>query len=296
MKKYITIDIGGTAIKYGIIDQNEEFIHTDDKNTDAHKGGKHIANTVCEIISTYLESYKDIQGVCISTAGMVDTKKGSIIYSGKQIPDYIGINWKEIIKEKFNLKASVENDVNCAGLSEAISGAGKDKKIVLCLTIGTGIGACMVEDGEVYHGNSYSGFEVGYLKLKDGDFQDIASTTALVENVKNIKKDYKEEINGKIIFEWIKQNDEEVIKQMDKLIDNICIGIANICYTVNPSIVILGGGIMEQKDYLLPRIKQTMKNHLIELIYKNTEFDCAHHKNKAGMLGAYYNYINEYGK
>ena len=263
MKKYITIDIGGTAIKYGIINQNEEFVHTDDKNTDAYKGGKHIVDTVSRIISSYLEKYENIQGVCISTAGMVDTQKGSIIYSGKQIPDYIGTNWKEIIKERFNLKASVENDVNCAGLSEAISGAGKGKKIVLCLTIGTGIGACMVEDCKVYHGNSYSGFEVGYLKLKDGDFQDIASTTALVENVKKIKKDYKEEINGKIIFEWIKQNDEQVIKQMNKLIDNICIGISNICYTVNPSIVILGGGIMQQKEYFLPKIKQTMKKYLI---------------------------------
>lgn len=296
MKKYIAIDIGGTAIKYGIINEKAEFEDDKSIDTNAYKGGEHIVQTVKKIISHYKKEYEDIKGVCISTAGMVDAQKGSIIYSGKQIPNYIGTNWKDIVKQNFNLNVSVENDVNCAGLSEAVSGAGKGKKSVLCLTIGTGIGACMIQDGKIYHGNNYSAFEVGYLKLKDGDFQDIASTTALVEEVKKLKKDCKEEINGKRIFAWAKQGDEVSITAIDKLIGNICLGVANICYTVNPSIVVLGGGIMEQKEYLLPKIKLKMKDYLVDLIYENTEFACAFHKNKAGMLGAYYHHIDEYGK
>ncbi|EHL18010.1 hypothetical protein HMPREF9630_01266 [Peptoanaerobacter stomatis] len=292
MKKYIAIDIGGTSIKYGLI-ANEQILFSCDTDTMAKKGGWHIVSLVKNIVRKYLEEQEDIAGVCISTAGMVDTKKGEIIYAGKQIPQYIGVNWKKEIKDEFNLPCEVENDVNCAGLSEAISGAGKGKQSVLCLTIGTGIGACMVENGKIYNGHSYSAFEVGYLKLKDGDFQDLASTTALIESYKEEKNDCEKDINGKLIFDLAKNGDETAIKQIDKLIDYMCIGISNICYIINPSIVVLGGGIMEQKEYMLPKIKECMKKYLLKNIYDNTKFDCAKHKNKAGMLGAYYHFLNE---
>lgn len=127
MKKYIAIDIGGTSIKYGLI-ANEQILFSCDTDTMAKKGGWHIVSLVKNIVRKYLEEQEDIAGVCISTAGMVDTKKGEIIYAGKQIPQYIGVNWKKEIKDEFNLPCEVENDVNCAGLSEAISGAGKGNK------------------------------------------------------------------------------------------------------------------------------------------------------------------------
>lgn len=291
MKNYITIDIGGTAIKHGVINENEEFVTTSTIDSHAYKGGLHLVELVKNIITQYIKEY-DISAVSISTAGMVDIKKGEIIYSGKQIPNYIGTNWKKIIKDNFKLECEIDNDVNCAGLAEATSGAGKNKQAVVCLTIGTGIGACFVQNGYVYHGHSYSGFEVGYMKLQKGDFQDIASTTALIEIFKQKKPDFKKALNGKVIFELAKNGDEIAISAIDELIDNMCLGIANICYTVNPDIVILGGGIMEQKEYMLPKIEKNLQQYLIKNIYDNTKIDTAYHKNSAGMLGAYYHLKN----
>lgn len=292
MDNYIAIDIGGTSIKYGIITQYGEISESSTTDTMAQNGGEYILKTVKGLIKKYLDKNYNIKGVCISTAGMVDTKKGEIIYAGKQIPNYIGINWKKEIKDEFNIECEVENDVNCAGLSEAISGAGVGESSVLCLTIGTGIGACLVNEGYIYNGHSYSAFEIGYMKLKDGDFQDLASTTSLIENVKKRKTNFQGEIDGKIIFRLAKDGDETAIQEIDKIIDYMCLGISNLCYAINPSIVVLGGGIMEQKEYMLPRIKEQMKKYLLPNIYKNTKFDCARHKNQAGMLGAYYNFLN----
>lgn len=291
MKNYICIDIGGTAIKYGIINANEEFIDKKNIPSDAQKGGAHLVSLVKNIISTYISKHDDIIGVAMSTAGMVDTEKGEIVYAGKQIPDYIGTNWKKIIFEEFGLNCEIDNDVNCAGLAEAMSGSGKNHDFVVCLTIGTGIGACFTQGQRVYHGHSYSGFELGYMKLPGGDFQDLASTTALIDIFRKKTDDYTSDVNGKIIFELAKKGDVHAISAIDEMIDNLCMGVANICYAVNPNIVVLGGGIMAQRDYLLGKIRKSMQKYLLKHICDKTIFETAYYNNDAGMLGAYYNFI-----
>ncbi len=295
MKKYIAIDIGGTNIKYGIIDENATLVENYEKPSNANLGGEHLIGVVTQICENFLQKH-DIEGVAISTAGMVDTVKGEIIYSGKQIPSYIGVNWKKIIKEKFSLNAEVENDVNCAGLSEAILGAGKDFKSVVCITIGTGIGACMVEDKKVFHGSSNSGFEVGYMILGEGMYQDIASTTALVKNVAEKLHINKNEIDGRMIFDRAKAGDKICNSEIDRLMDNIAIGISNICYVVNPQIVVLGGGIMEQSEFLEPKLNNSLKKYMLEEIRQKTQFAFAKNKNTAGMIGAYYHYVQATAK
>ncbi|SKC54499.1 Sugar kinase of the NBD/HSP70 family, may contain an N-terminal HTH domain [[Eubacterium] yurii] len=293
MKKYICIDIGGTAIKYGIINEEGEFIDKQNIPSNAQKGGAHLITVVKDIISSYLTKHDNIAGVAMSTAGMVDTQKGEIVYAGKQIPDYIGTNWKKIIRDDFSLPCEIDNDVNCAGLAEAVSGSGKDRDFVLCLTIGTGIGACFTQAQKIYHGHSYSAFEVGYMKLPGGDFQDLASTTALIENFRQKTGDNTSNVNGKIIFELAKKGDENAISSIDEMVDNLCMGIANLCYAVNPNIVVLGGGIMAQRDYLLEKIRKSMQKFLLKNICDKTIFETAYYNNDAGMLGAYYNFIQK---
>ena len=179
MKKYISIDIGGTFIKYGLISEDGAIIENHEMPTQAQKGGEEILNKVLKIIENYTKNHQ-IEGVAISTAGMVDRENGSIRYASDLIPNYTGINFKKTIREKFGLNSSVENDVNCAGLAEYTSGAGKDSKIALILTIGTGIGGCAVINGEVYQGVSGSALEVGYMKINNGTFQSLGSAKSLV--------------------------------------------------------------------------------------------------------------------
>ena len=128
MKQYISIDIGGTAIKYGVIDENAQILIKKSMETEAFKGGPEILKKAIGIVEKLMKETKlEISGICISTAGMVDIEKGSIFYSAPLIPNYAGTQFKEVLEEKFKIPCEVENDVNCAGLAEYQSGVAKGK-------------------------------------------------------------------------------------------------------------------------------------------------------------------------
>ncbi len=295
MNKYICIDVGGTTIKHGVINEDNTFITNGEMPTEAKEhGGPGIANKMISITKNYLKDY-DAKGICVSTAGMVDCKEGKITYASPLIPNYTGTEIKKILEEKFNIPCEVENDVNCAGLAENYAGASTGSKISLCLTIGTGIGGAIIIDGKVFHGFSGSGCEVGYMHLPGGEFQDLGASSILVKKTAEYKNIDASTINGKYVFENAKKGDKDCIQAIDEMTDILGMGIANICYVLNPEIVVLGGGIMAQKEYLYDRIRKSMDKYLIESVAKNTKLSFAENQNKAGMLGAFFHFKKIHG-
>ena len=111
MGLFAVIDIGGTSIKYGVINEDGTLLETNDRDTEAYKGGLSIIDKVKDIIHE-LKINNDISGICVSTAGMVCPKEGKIVYAGPTIPNYTGVEVKKILEEEFNLPCFVENDVN----------------------------------------------------------------------------------------------------------------------------------------------------------------------------------------
>lgn len=293
MGNYLAIDIGGTNIKYGLIDDREQLLEAHEIPTEAHKGGPEILRKVKGLVTSYLEQGA-LEGICLSSAGMVDPDKGEIFYSGPQIPNYAGTQFKKVLEETFSLPCEIENDVNCAGLAEVMSGHGKGAKIAVCLTIGTGIGGCLIVDGQVFHGSSNSACEVGYVHLPDGAFQDVASTTALVHYVADLHGDDPALWNGRRIFKEATEGNTLCIQGIDRMVGYLGQGIANICYVVNPEVVILGGGIMGQEAILRPRIQAALKEALVPSIADKTQLAFAYHQNTAGMFGAYYHFKNRH--
>ena len=293
MKEYISIDIGGTAIKYGVINSRGEIVRKEQMPTEAWKGGPEILNKVTGIVETYKELYS-AAGICISTAGMVDIEKGEIFYAAPLIPNYAGTKFKQVLEEKFQIPCEVENDVNCAGLAESISGAAKESKVALCLTVGTGIGGCIVIDGKVFHGYSNSACEVGYMHMDNSDFQTLGAASILTKKVADRKKEPEEMWSGYQIFEQAKKGDAVCCQAIDEMVDLLGKGIANICYVINPEIVVLGGGIMAQEAFLKEKIERSVKGYLVPGIAENTRIDFAKHKNDAGMLGAFYHFTEKH--
>ena len=291
MKFYVSIDIGGTSIKHGILDENIKFITSGEIATEAQKGGKNILEKVINIVSEYKKEYP-LSGICISTAGMVDCEKGEIIHASDLIPNYTGTQIKKTLEDIFSIPCEVENDVNCAGLAEYFSGSAKGSSISLCLTIGTGIGGSIIINDRVFHGFSGSACEVGYMNMFKSKFEDLGATSILVKKVAKLKNCSENHIDGKLIFEMAKNNDEDCIKAIDEMVDVLGMGIANICYVINPEVVVLGGGIMAQKDYLYDKIRLSLDKYLIPTISSKTKLEFAKNQNKAGMLGAYYNFIS----
>ena len=318
-KRYFALDIGGTKTKYALLGEKGEILSTYEKDTEAQRGGSFILENVKGEIRRVLAELKGnppegaqadtkgdakaertteakteplLSGICISTAGMVDEIKGEIIHAGPQIPEYKGCKWKEEIERRCSIPCEVENDVKCAGLGEYSFGSGKGTSSMLCLTIGTGIGGSFILNGEVYHGTSHSAMEIGYMQIPGGMFQRMASTSALVKRVASRKGEPEELWNGKRIFEEVAKEDKICLEELDRLCDALSIGLSNLCYAFNPECIVLGGGIMEQKDILLPKIWGHLQEHLVPIVAENTRLLAASLGNRAGLLGAYVHFHN----
>lgn len=285
---YLSIDIGGTNIKSGIVRESEiiEIVDKEEFPTNAKKVyGIGIQKKVVEIIEFYRKKYK-IDGVAVSTAGVVNSTTNEIIYANENIPYYIGINLAETVQSIFNIPCMVENDVNCAAIGELHYGAGKGCSNLFCLTVGTGIGGSIIIDKNLYHGASFTAGEIGYIKINNKDFQDIASTSFLINRV---KEQTGLELNGKEIFDKALNGHAPIEQIIDEFCENLAAGIVTIYYVLNPEKVIIGGGIMEQTEYLSPILNKKIQTAMDGIFnHKNIDISFASLGNNAGMFGAYY--------
>ena len=277
--RVLCFDIGGTAIKYALIENyNLKDVKINKMPTRKEKDKNYILRDILDVI----ESYDNLDCIGISTAGVVDSEKGEIIFSGPTIPGYIGTNFKKAIKERFNLECFVENDVNSAAIGEYFYGSYKGN--VFCLTVGTGVGGAFIQNGTLYKGASQKAGEIGYLPLNGGKYQEFASTTYLTDTV---SEKLGKKVDGLYIFENAKKGDKLCKEAIDELIDNLSEGILNIIYILNPNTLIIGGGITAQKEYLENRIKQSIKNKLIDSSFE-PDIQLAKLENSAGIYGIHY--------
>lgn len=283
----ITFDIGGTSIKYGIFTLRKGqpvFVMQNEISSDARVlKGPGILQRVETLIAKAMQQ-QDIEGIAISTAGMVDAEKGCIQYANDNIPEYTGLAFKQLLEVRFHMPCWVENDVNAAALGETVFGAGRGAAHALMLTIGTGIGGAVVIDHTIYHGYSGSAGEIGYMWVKDRHFQDIASTTALIQHVE--AKTQEADLNGKIICARAKRGDAVCMQAIKELCSHIAIGVSSCACLMNPQIIILGGGIMTQKELFAPLMEAYLKQYMNEEIYAHTQLAFAQLGNRAGMAGA----------
>ena len=293
---YICIDIGGTAIKYGVADTDGHFLTRSSVPTEAREhGGAGIVQKVSAIVSEARAQYA-VHGVAISTAGMVDAAAGRIVYAlPDAIPDYTGTNWKAILHEEFDLPASAENDVNCAALGELWKGAGRGCSSLFVMTVGTSIGGCLILDGKVVHGASMSAGEIAYMRVPGGRLHERCSAAHLVASVCRTKGLPAGSIDGHAVFDLLRKGDLAVAEEVAELIDALADAITNVVSVANPERIVLGGGIMAQEEVLRPPLEEALKHRLPPIVYEATTISFAVTQNDAGMLGALYHFLQEHG-
>ena len=298
MMYYICIDIGGTSIKYGVLSEKGEIFIDGTVSTKVTEKENFILSDVKKLIRNILDEYRnyEIKGICVSTAGVVNPEKGEIAYAGPTIPKYTGTKIKEELEKEFSISCEVENDVNCAGLGEYWKGAGKGSKSMVCLTIGTGIGGSVILDGKLLNGIGYTAGEIGYMDVNGSYIQNIASSKYLVEKVQKEKEEKEgitDAITGVDIFELAKKGDEICIAGIDEIISNLAVGVRNIIYLLNPEVIVIGGGITAQKEYLEEKIRKEVNDGMISDMFRKTRIELAQQGNQAGLLGALYNFLNK---
>ena len=293
---YICIDIGGTDIKYGVMDAAGEFAVHGTLPTEAKAyGGPGIVRKVSDLVRETCGTY-DVRGVAISTAGMVDPATGEIVYALEEsIPQYRGVNWKAIMRENFDLPASVENDVNCAALGELWKGAGRGASSLFAMTVGTSIGGCLIMDGRVVHGVSRSAGEIAYMRVPGGRLHERCSAAELVSAVCCANGLPAGSIDGHFVFDLLAKGDPAAQEEVALLIGSLADAITNVVCVVNPERIVLGGGIMAQEAVLRPPLEEALRDRLPPLVYEATTIAFAATQNDAGMLGALYHFLQEHG-
>lgn len=294
------IDIGGTYIKHALFTMEKGIFEYGKVSTQASRGGEHICNTVCKIIDKYVEADK-IEGIAISTAGQINAITGQIVYATENIPSYTQFPMKEILEKRYKVRVCLENDVNAAALGELWKGNIKEKNFI-ALTIGTGIGGAIVLDGHIFRGNCGLAGELGHMTIdKNGDlcscgsrgcFENYASMEALKKEIfKTIGN-----IDTENFFQKVK--DKEALAQTiyNRWIDNLAEGIKNIVHMFNPSLILLGGGVSAQGDFLVSSIETSLKDKIMPSFQKKLKIACMKLGNDANLYGAVYWYFQSEGK
>ena len=287
----LAIDIGGTMIKYGLVSSDGEILSTDKIETEAEKGLENILNKIDNIFKRYKEN--NPVGIAVSGTGQINGIIGKVIGGNPIIPNWIGTNLVKILEKKYNLPAVLENDVNCVALGEKWIGAGKDLSNFICLTIGTGIGGGIILNNQLFRGENFVAGEFGHTLIKKGEFEQFASTTALIRLV---KEKTGKILNGKEIFDLEKKEIVEYQEVISEWIENLTDGLSSIVYCFNPANIILGGGVIGQGEALINRIKNSLFKKIGLQFKEKLNIIQAKLGNNAGMIGASYLLLEKINK
>jgi predicted NBD/HSP70 family sugar kinase len=294
MPEYVCIDIGGTTIKYGVTDGGGRFLAKGKAPNPICAGGVGaMVSLAISRIRAYQKEYSPV-GLAVATTGIVDASSGTVLYAAEHLPGYTGTRLQAILEEACGLPCRVENDVNCAGMGEYWLGAGRGADLLVCLTVGTGIGGSVIFKGQLVPGASHCAGEVGYLRIGEpGTLESLASASRLIAETAEAKGMPADEVNGELVFAWARAGDPSALATAERMVQRLAAGIANVCYVLNPEVVVLGGGIMAQEGFLKPRLLEALRAALLPRVYAGTRFAFAQLGNDAGMIGALYCLLHE---
>lgn len=308
MKYYAGVDLGGTGIKCGIVDESGNIVAVKKCATKKGVSAETIIADMSELVTQLINQtgYK-IEGVGVGCPGLIDSSEGVVVYSNN-------LGWKNVplvscLKSLLNLPVFVTNDANAAALGEYVCGAGKNYKSLVMFTLGTGVGSGIVINGKLFEGNFGAGVELGHEVIRlngekctcgrRGCLETYASATALMRQAKSaMEKDKdgllwklsdgnKEKVDGKMIFDAYRAGDKTALKVVKKYIEYLSAGIANAINAFHPETIVLGGGISASGETFLKQLKRKVGKQ----IFGGTEFApvdivIASLGNDAGICGA----------
>ena len=291
MENYLAIDVGGTALKIGLLTEEGEILESDSKKTPK------TLDAFYQIIEDTFHEYEGVKGLALSLPGAVDSETG--IIGGSSALDYIhGPNIKEELEKRLQVRVEMENDANCAALAELWKGAASDVNDCCFIVSGTGIGGAVVKNKRIHKGQHLHGGEFGYM-IADFNFEtkemktwsDVGSTVAVVRAVAKAKGVDVASLDGRDIFDHYHE-DSDYEKAVDKYYYVLANGIYNLQYAYDPQKIIIGGGISVRDD-LLDEVNQRLD--VIFHRFKHAKIrpvvlTCQYH-NDANLLGALYHFL-----
>lgn len=292
MHYYLAIDIGGSAIKYALLDENVNFIERGDAPTPLESIDEFVKS-----ISTLYNKYNNVSAIAISMPGIIDPQKG-FAYTGGVLSYIKNMNIVEILQEHCKVPIVIGNDAKCAAYAEVGYGSLKDVNDAVVIILGTGIGGCLIKDRKVHNGKNFAAGEFSAIKtnIEKGyensqHWCNINGRYGLLQLVQNnLQTDTN--YNGKEIFEMANNGNQKVIDAIDKFCENIAMQIYNLQAIYDPEKVAIGGGISAQ-----PLLMELIEKNVDKVTKASIALGLPIHKavvvpckfrNDANFLGAYY--------
>ncbi|MBR6533272.1 MAG: ROK family protein [Clostridia bacterium] len=310
---YLGIDLGGTNIKVGLVDETLKIISKAKLPTFAQRNACEIVDDMAALCHSVIKennlSVDDIEYVGIAAPGSVDPKLGIIRYANNIKMDNFPI--ADELKKRFPVKkVLLENDANAAALAEIKAGAGKGYSDLVMITLGTGVGGGIVIDGKLYSGFNYSGAELGHTVIEFGGrpctcgrlgcFETYSSATGLINMTKekmieyvdsimwDLVDDNLENVDGRTAFEAARKGDIAGKKVVATYIKYLACGLTNIVNIFQPQVLCIGGGVCGEGDYLLKPLIQTVRRCEYGAATQTnfSQIKIAELGNDAGIIGA----------
>lgn len=306
-KLYLGVDIGGTAAKLGLVDEegriissvNEYPVIFDDYETP-------IIETVVKSVRHFMDennkNFAEIAGIGVSATGGINTKLGIVEGSAGHIKNWEGTNIRSRLESEFGVKTAVLNDANAAALGEMWKGAAIGKENVVVMTIGTGVGGGIIVDSKILLGRKGFAGEIGHIPVNvDGEdcscgnkgcIEHYGSTSALVRKVKEavisgeIKGIEVNKVDGRLIFKEVAAGNDTVKKYVDEWISYISATLVGLVHIFNPEMIILGGGVSRQKELFVDRVKEKVIKSVMPNFAIGLTVEAAKLGNDAGIIGA----------
>jgi len=303
------IDLGGTAIKFGIVNQSGEILYENIIPTRIEKNGESILNrirfAVQESILFSHTHHLGLEGIGIGIPGIVDR---GFVMGSENIPELNGTNPGEILEKEFGLPVYLENDANVMALAELEFGKDKSLKDLLFLTVGTGIGGAMVIDRKLYGGYRNRGTEFGHLSVNlngptcncgsKGCLEILASVPALIKDYRGRKGNPQEEffLDGKFMVSRYLEGEKEALESFESHFQYLSHGLASLINILSPQKIIIGGGISESGDFYISQIRKRTLAISMKETSEFVQIERAEWGNKAGFIGASTLILGQHGQ
>ena len=301
---FIGLDLGGTFLKYALGKGDGTILLKNKLPSNADQPAEAVFNVMYAAVSELLEVAKkhnvEVVGIGVGSPGAIDFNTGRVLGNTPNLPMWANTDIRGHLQGRFGIPVWADNDANLATLAECRYGAAKGFPNVIGLTLGTGIGAGIVIDDQLFRGARFSGSELGHMTINydgplcgcgcKGCIEVYASAPAMVKNYREKLERQKMALPGQLNTEWIFGRAKAGEHEANQTIDEICLylgsAIGSIVNIFNPEIVVVGGGVADAGDEFIARIWQNVQGHALQAALIGVRLVRAEMGNDAGVVGA----------
>ncbi len=309
-KSLIGVDLGGTNVRVAGVSLQGEVFHRRKESTERECGKEVVIDKLIRMVRRALEREKregrKVVALGVGVPGVILVRRG-IIVSSPNLPDWLNVPLKKMIRKEFSLPVVVENDANAAAFGEKWIGAGKGSNSLVCLTLGTGVGGGIILDGRVWHGEDGMAAEVGHTTVNPdgpqckcgntGCLEVYASATGIVSEVRRrlkreesvLKKSFqgREDLfRAEDVFRAAKKGDRVSLKVIEQMGRYLGIGIANLVNLFNPDMVVLSGGVTAAWKDFIEIVEEEVRVRAFVIPRERAKIRKARLGDNAGLIGA----------